>query len=307
MRIVFMGTPRFAAVSLEHLLRAKKEVSLVVSQPDRERGRGRRIEQTATKKVALEQGVDVAQPHSPNSSEFLESLRQIAPDLLVVVSYGHILKPALLDLPSAGCVNLHPSLLPKYRGAAPIEWAVIEGEKRTGITTIFMNEKMDAGEMIEQVTVDIGEEETAGELRERLAVKGAELLLSTVGLIERGEAKNIPQDDTQATYAPKIQPEVCRIDWSENHQRIARLIRGLSPSPGAYSFFRGKRMRLLRAVPSLETSTATEGELLTTERLLVRAEGGWVWLKELQPEGKKPISDIDFINGYHPVAHEKME
>ena len=303
-----MGTPHFAAVSLEHLIKARKKIALVVSQPDRESGRGRRLEQTPTKKIALMYGVEVKQPSSPNSPEFVSFLERVGPELIVVVSYGHILKPAVLAAAPKGCVNLHPSLLPKYRGAAPIEWAVIRGETETGITTIFMNEKMDAGEMIEQITVEIREDETAGELRERLAVRGAEVLLSTVDSIETGRGSKIPQNDAEATFAPKIKPEMSRIDWSEDSDRTARLIRGLSPNPGAHSSFRGKRIKFLRATSVKETAPGAPGELLASEgKLLVRAQGGWVWLKELQPEGKRPISDSDFINGYRPLAHEKME
>jgi methionyl-tRNA formyltransferase len=309
MRIAFMGTPWFAAVSLQHLLRAGKEVCLAVSQPDRERGRGRRIEQTPVKKIALEHGVRMEQPITPNSPEFLRILKDVAPDMIVVVSYGHILKPAVLSVPRRGCVNLHPSLLPKYRGAAPIQWAIINGESETGITTLFMNEQMDAGDIIEQITVAIGDEQTTGDIREKVASRGAELLLSTVELVEAGKARRFPQNDAEATYAPKIDPKMCRIDWSIDSKQISQLIRGLSPYPGAHSYFRAKRIKFLRAVHVQEPSSGRElGEISSSDgRLLVSAKNGFVWVKEMQLEGKKPIRDSDFINGYAPRTHERIQ
>jgi len=309
MRIGFMGTPWFAAISLQLLLRARKDVCLAVSQPDRERGRGRRIEQTPVKKVALDHGVRLEQPMTPNSSEFLHILKDVAPDIVVVVSYGHILKSSVLSVPPFGCVNLHPSLLPKYRGAAPIQWAIINGESDTGITTFFMNEDMDAGDIIEQITVPIGDEETTGDIKERLASRGAELLLSTVELIEAGKAQRSPQNDAEATYAPKIDPKICRIDWSVDSKEIAQLIRGLSPHPGAHSCFRGKRIKFLRAIHVQEPSDGRDpGEMVISDgRLLVSAKNGFVWVKQMQLEGRKPISDPDFINGYAPRTHERIE
>lgn len=308
MKIVFMGTPRFAAISLEHLLKAEKEISLVVSQPDRKKGRGRKIKPTPVKETALKYRIQVEQPPTPNSPEFIRTLKSIEPELIVVVSYGHILKPDILVLPSKGCINLHPSLLPKYRGAAPIQWAIIRGETETGITTFFMNEKMDAGDMIEQVRLSINEEETFGELEERLARLGADVLLSTVNLIESGKEKKIPQNDSEATFAPKIDPKICKVDWSEDSKHISQLIRGLSPQPGAYCFFRGKRIKLLRASWVAGDSPGEAGEIIVSEaRLLVKAKNGSVWIKELQPEGKRPMKDSDFINGYRPKTHERME
>ncbi len=308
MKIIFMGTPRFAAISLERLLKAGKDVCLVVSQPDRQKGRGRKIKYTPVKEIALKYGTPVEQPVTPNSSEFVRTLNDAVPELIVVVSYGHILKPSVLSVPSKGCVNLHPSLLPKYRGAAPIQWAIINGETETGITTLFMNEKMDAGEIIQQVHLSIGKEETAGELQQRIVSLGADVLLSTVESIEKGRIKRISQDDTEVTYAPKITPEICKIHWSKDYRRICNLIRGLSPYPGAYSFFRDKRIRLLKARTAEDSWPAEPGEITTSQtQLLVKAKNGLVSITELQPEGKTPISAVDFINGYHPCTGERLE
>jgi len=308
MNIVFMGTPRFAAVALERLLHAGEEICLVVSQPDRERGRGRKLAPTPVKEVAMNYGVRLEQPVTPKLPHFVDLLTGISPELIVVVSYGHILKSNILTLPKRGCVNVHPSLLPKYRGAAPMQWTIIRGEVETGVTTFFMNDKMDSGDIIEQIALPVGQDEIFGELEQRLAHSGAELLLSTVQLLKRGEAKRYPQDDSKATYAPKIDAEMCRIDWSQDAKHISGLIRGLSPQPGAYCSFRGKRLKFLRAHAVDDVISGEPGELCSSgTRLLVKTGKGGVWITELQPEGRRPMKDSDFINGYHPRPHERME
>ncbi len=307
MKIAFMGSPRFAAVSLETLVKAGKKISVVVTQPDRQRGRGRQIQHTPVKEVALRYRIETREPITPNSPEFVDELKEMAPDLIVLVSYGHILRSGILSVPERGCINLHPSLLPKYRGAAPVHWTIINGERETGVTTMLMNEKIDAGQILEQRRVPVGEEETTGELSDRLAYVGAELLLSTLSLLESGQLEAKEQNPAEVTYAPKITPEMCRIDWTQDARKIARLVRGLSPSPGSFSAFRGKRVKLLRAVDLPAGTGKCPGKIVPeSKRLLIEAGLGLLWIKELQFEGKKPMSGSDFVNGYQPQQNEQM-
>lgn len=308
MRLVFFGTPDFAAVSLRKLVDAGQEVLCVVTQPDRPRGRGRVSQFSPAKVVAEECGLAVLQPNTPGQPLFLKELRELSPDLLSVVAYGHILRQELLDIPSLGSVGVHPSLLPKYRGAAPINWALIRGERSTGITTFFMNEAMDAGEIILQSEVEIPDGETAGELEQRLSQVGANLLVETIELIEKGEAPRVPQNDLKATYAPKIGKEDCLIEWNSPAAEVRNLIHGLSPTPGAYTFFRGGRLKILRTSLSSDRSlSSTAGEILeATDRLSVACRHAALLLEEIQPEGRRAMSGLDFINGHRPKPGERL-
>ncbi len=308
MKIVFMGTPAFAAHALKVLIESGIQVVCVVSQPDRPHGRGLRLTPPPAVEVATAHGIPVIQPEDPNQPSIVEGLKQYRPDLLVVVAYGHILKPPLLELAPQGSVNLHASLLPKYRGAAPIAWAIIRGEKITGVTTIYMNERMDAGDIILQEQVEVMPEETAGELELRLRDAGAHLLVVTVQQIEKGTASHTPQSDTEVTMAPKLKKSQCIVKWEDSAHSIACLIRGLSPYPGAHTTYRGNRLKLLRAVdlPAPDTPGAPGTIADAKDELMVWAQDGLVVMKELQPAGKKPISAREFIQGYRPKAGERL-
>ncbi len=308
MRLLFFGTPQFAAVSLKKLISTGEEIVSVVTQPDRPRGRSRAPMPPPVKVVAQEHGLSLLQPDNPRDPTFLGRIEGLAPDLTSVVAYGHILRKDLLDIPRLGNVGLHPSLLPKYRGAAPINWALIRGERTTGLTTFFMDEAMDRGEIILQREVEIGDDETAGELESRLAQIGADLLAETLSLIGRGEAPRVLQDDFRATYAPKVSKEDCLIDWKGSADEVRNLIRGLSPRPGAYTLFRGERLKILRTSASAHHSPSSQpGQILQSQETLSVACGrGVLLLKEVQPEGSKLMTDSDFINGYRPESGERL-
>jgi len=304
-----MGTPEFACPSLLALTGKNHEVVSVVTQPDRPKGRGRALSPSPVKEVALSLGLPILQPENPKVESFIEEVRRLKPELIVVVAYGHILKKEILEIPSRGCVNLHPSLLPKLRGPAPIPWAIIRGEKETGVTTFFLNERMDAGEIILQKTTPIGEEEDAGELSARLAKMGAELLAETLDLIEKGRAPRTIQEESQVTYAPKLRKEDSILDWKNGARELANLIRGLSPEPGAYTFFREEPLKILKGkVETVFPPSFTPGVIIKVDRngVYLQTGEGVLALREVQPRGKRIMQIGDFINGYRPQIGEKM-
>lgn len=304
MRIVFMGTPEFGVPSLRKLHDSDHEIVLVVTQPDRPAGRGRKVASSAVKKAALDLGLPIAQPESVNEAGFVDRLRSLGPDLIIVVAFGQILSEEVLAIPSAGSVNLHASVLPRYRGVAPINWAIVEGETETGVTTMFMAKKVDAGEIILTRKTPIGDRETAGELSGRLSGMGAGLLAETVGLIERGEAPRIKQDPSLASYARKLKKSDGEIDWTDSARRVFDRIRGMTPWPGAYTWYRGSMLRVLRARPGeTEGRLGKPGEVLRVDSgrgIEVAVGVGTVWLTEVQPQGKKPMSAVAFARGHHP-------
>jgi methionyl-tRNA formyltransferase len=304
MRIAFMGTPEFGVPSLTKLHDSGHEIVLVVTQPDRPAGRGRKIARSAIKSAALELGLPIDQPESVNADDFVDRLRSLRPDLVVVVAFGQILSEELLAVPSMGSVNLHASLLPRYRGVAPINWAIAEGESETGVTTMFMARKVDAGEIILTRSTRIGERETAGELSGRLSQLGAEVLLETVELIERSDAPRIKQDPELATYARKLRKSDGEIDWTKPSRRVYDRIRGMTPWPGAYTWYRGRVLRVLRAAPGGEGERAgAPGEIVGIDRergIEVAVADGTVLLLEVQPEGKGAMSADAFARGYRP-------
>ncbi len=310
MRLIFLGTPEFALPSLRALSEAGYKPLAVVTRPDRPKGRGLRLEPPPVALLARELGIEVWQPSSPKEEGFFERLRSHEPDLLAVVAYGHILKKSLLDLPKMGCVNLHASLLPKYRGAAPISWAIIRGETRTGVTTMFMNEKMDEGDILLQEGVEIGEGETAGELGMRLAQIGSNLLVKTVKHIEAGKAQRIPQDHTQACFAPKLSQEMRWIDWTKPAREITSLVRGLAPEPGALTKFRGHSLKIIKvSVVDQETAFKVPGtiqELRKGKGPVVATAAGAVLLDRVQMEGKKELDGGSFLNGYRAALGETL-
>jgi len=309
MRIVFMGTPEFALPSLELLLKSEHQVVGVVTQPDKPKGRGLKLSASPVKEFAGKQNLKVLTPVDLKSEEFYQTLSELKPDLTAVVAF-RILPERVFGLPPYGTINLHASLLPKYRGAAPINWAIIKGEKKTGVTTFFIQRKVDTGNIVLQKEVEISPEETCGELSLKLSQIGAEVLLETINLVETKEAKTHSQNELEATPAPKITDELCKIDWSRPVEEVNNLIRGLSPIPGAFTFFRGKLLKIYKAeiVTGQEGSTEP-GRIISADKstgILVQAGRGILKLKELQLEGKKKITADEFLRGYRIEAGEKL-
>ena len=301
MRVVFMGTPEFAVFSLRKIINSSHKVIGVVTQPDRPKGRGRRVAASPVKKEAQKSGIPVYQPEDLKDSEFLGWLKECRGDCFVVVGF-RILPPEVYEMPLKGTINLHASLLPKYRGAAPIQWALINGEKKTGVSTFFIKRKVDTGDLILQEGVPIEEEDTAGDLHDQLAEVGADLMVRTLDLVEMGQVKRIPQTGTP-TAAPKIMPEHCLIDWAQPAHKIVNLIRGLSPRPGAFTIWEQKRFKILRAVVAVKSSSPSQrnhpGRVAETvqEGIVVEAGAGKVLIREVQMEGKRRMTAGEFLRG----------
>lgn len=301
LNIIFMGTPDFAVPTLKALHRSSHKVVQVVTQPDRPRGRGRKAAPTPVKTAALDMGLTVIQPGSIREAEFLQALRSLAPDLLVVVAFGQILKPALLEIPRLGAINIHASLLPKYRGPAPIQWAIINGELETGATTMFMDPGLDTGDILLKRKQPIGPEDTAGALHDRLAVSGAELLLETLDRLESLEP--IPQNDEESSYAPLLKKTDGRISWDQSAEAIDRRVRGVSPWPGAFTFIEDRRVKLIRTRPQNEDFAAPPGSVVPgfPDELWVATGRGILSLLELQGESGRRLPVADFLRGF-PVT-----
>ncbi len=298
MRLVFMGTPEFAVPSLRELLRSGHQVVAVVTVPDKPAGRGLRVRSSPVKKFAVEKNLPVLQPVDLRAPEFLEQLHSLNADLCVVVAF-RILPPEVFTLPPKGTVNLHASLLPKYRGAAPIQWAIIRGERETGVTTFFIEERVDTGDMILQEKIAIGEEETAGELSKRLAELGAVVLRRTVDLIAEGKAPRRKQHG-RATRAPKITREMCRIDWQKPAVEVHNLIRGLSPDPGAFTFWNGKEIKIYRSRPHDARTDFGPGTVVGVDddQINVATGSGVVSILEMQLAGRRRMSAAEFLRGH---------
>lgn len=301
MRIVFMGTPDFAVPALQALAASRHEVSLVVTQPDRQKGRGKAVEESDVKKCAEALSLPVFQPAKVKAEEAVSVLREQHPDAIVVAAYGQILSQEILDLPRYGCINIHGSLLPRWRGAAPIQWSVIEGDERTGITIMQMDKGLDTGDILLQESVEIGAKETAEHLYERLAAMGGPLLLKALDEIEAGTITRTRQDDAKSCYAKMLTKRQGEISWTMPAVRIERLVRGLNSWPSAYTFYRGKMLKIWDAdcEPQKEMEAAP-GTILGTTRDTIRVQtgDGVLALKEVQPEGKKRMLVKDFLLGY---------
>ena len=300
MRIVFMGTPDFAVPTLTALIEGGHEVVAVVTQPDKPKGRGKAVLMTPVKEKAIEYEIPVYQPVKVRDPEFVELLKTMAPDAIVVVAFGQILPKSILDLPKYGCVNVHASLLPKYRGAAPIQWAVIDGEKESGVTTMMMDVGLDTGDMLEQKAIPLDEKETGGSLFDKLSGVGAKLCVKTMEAIENGTAVYTPQDDALATHTGKIQKEMGSIDWSKDAEVIERLVRGLNPWPSAYTRIDDKNLKIWRAKVISHEVKAAPGCILkvTKDELEVQTGNGVLALLEVQLEGKKRMTTDAFLRGY---------
>lgn len=302
LRVVFMGTPDFAVSSLKAVLDAGYTVPLVVSVPDRPQGRGRQLHPSPVKQLAIERGIPVAQPERLKDPEFLETLRAAQPDVICVVAF-RILPPEVFTIPRLGSFNLHASLLPRYRGAAPINRAIMAGERESGVTTFFLQRAVDTGSIILQKSVPIGKETTAGELHDALMTVGAELVVETLRLIERGEAHPSVQDDALATPAPKIFREDCVIDWERSTREIVNQIRGLSPYPAAFTTLRGQTFKIRRAHAVAIPFDAPSGTLRAEDgHLFIRAGDGTLELLEVQIEGRRSMPAEEFLRGFtlHP-------
>ena len=300
MRVVFMGTPEFALPSLRALI-AREEVAAVITQPDRPKGRGEISTAPPVKEIALIHGIPVLQPEKVRRPELIREVEALRPELIVVVAFGQILPKALLAIPRNGCVNVHASLLPAYRGAAPIPWAIMRGERQTGVTTMLMDEGMDTGPILLERTIEIGPGETSGGLSERLSRLGAELLLETLDRLSSGTLHPVPQDREAGTYAPLLKKEDGLIDWSRQAVEIERQVLAMDPWPGAFTFYRGERWRLWSVVPSDSVeSPGKPGEIVqVTERGLEVATGkGYINIKTLQPENRRRMAVREFLAGH---------
>ncbi|MBC7185702.1 MAG: methionyl-tRNA formyltransferase [Calditrichaeota bacterium] len=305
LKIVFFGTPEFAVPSLEALQQSRHRVIAVVTTPDRERGRGLSLQPSQVKLCASRHQLPVLQPEVLSDPLFLAELRRCAADLFVVVAF-RILPPEVFTMPAKGTVNLHASLLPKYRGAAPINWAIINGERETGVTTFFIEEKVDTGAIILQRQLPIGPEETAGQLHDRLALAGAELLVETVDLIAEGKAVPKPQQG-EASRAPKIVREMCEIDWRKTAVQVHNLVRGLCPFPGAFTYLEGKLLKVYRTqVLKPYGHGKRPGQIARVDRkggvIHVATGEGVLALLEVQPEGKRRMTTEEFLQGHNVQA-----
>lgn len=298
MRIVFWGTPAFALPALRALGDEGHDVLAVVTQPDRPAGRGRELAKSAVKVEAEAEGIPVLQPEKARDPEFVAKLRELAPDLSVVVAYGQILKPEVLDLPRLGSVNIHGSLLPELRGAAPVQWAIIRGKEATGVTIMRMDAGLDSGPMLLRVEEPIEPDESACELSARLAEIGAEALVEALALIEAGELVPEPQDHAQATYAPKLGREQARIDWSLPAVEVSRWIRGLDDVPGAWSPL-GAAGAVKLFCPTVDAAAGEPGTVLETRGggIVVACGEGSVLIREVQPPGKRRMGAADWVRG----------
>lgn len=311
MRVIFMGTPDFAVPALSNLIK-EHEVIAVVTQPDKPKGRGKSMAFPPVKEVAIEHNIPVYQPVKVREEKFVDILRELAPDVIVVAAFGQILPEQILSIPNYGCINIHASLLPKYRGAAPIQWAVINGEKESGVTTMFMAKGLDTGDMIDWAIIEIDPKETGESLHDKLAAAGAELILNTLKGLEDGTAVRTPQDDAKSSYAPMLTRQTGCIDWNKSARDIERLIRGLNSWPSAYTSLSGKTLKIWDADVTVELpGTGSESAisqtgqdeagrvlLVTKKHFFVQTGENILKVNEVQLQGKKRMPVSSFLLGY---------
>ena len=299
MRIIFFGTPDFAVPTLRALQESSEKVVTAVTQPDRAKGRGHKLSQPPVKEYALSKGIPVLQPSTIRSSEFFNTLCALRPDMIVVVAYGRVIPPQILSLPLQGCINVHASLLPKYRGAAPIQWAIVQGETETGVTTMLMDEGLDTGDILLVEKTEIPVEDNALTLGTRLSEKGARLLIETIRGIESGTVKPTPQSG-EPTYAPIIKKDDGRIDWSLSAPEIFNLVRGMCPWPGAFSDLRGERITIIKTMVIDHAAEGVPGRItIAGNEMHVAAGRGVLSILEVKPEGKKIMTGAAFAHGRH--------
>ena len=297
LRIIFMGTPAFACPTLQALLARGDDILAVVTQPDRPKGRGQQLASPPVKVLAETAGLPVMQPLKVRAPEFIDSVRELAPDLIVVIAFGQILPKALLEVPRFGCINIHASLLPRYRGAAPINWCIINGETETGITTMQMDVGLDTGDMLVKKSIAIDPDEDASSLHDRLAALGADTLTETLDLLAKGELVPEAQDNDLTCYAPMLKKEDGAIDWTKDALAIKNLVRGVTPWPGAFTSWEGKTLKVCRG--SVAPDTGSPGEVLRADRLglEVACGSGSLLIDELQLEGRKRLPAAEFLAG----------
>ncbi len=313
MDIVFMGSPDFAVNSLEKLAKSKKiNIKAVVTQPDRKKGRGQKKQGTAIKKKAIELELNVLTTDNVNDKDFIEKLESLAPEILVVVAFGQKLSKYLLDLTEYGAINLHASLLPKYRGSSPIHQAIINGDNKTGVTTMYMNEELDKGDIIYKKKIDIKRDDTVGHLHDKLADLGADLLLKTLSDIKKGKAERRVQNHKKATYAPKIDKNYGKINWSKSAEEIYNFVRGVNPWPGAYSKLNDKLLKIWKVSLVDDKYISKEGEIAeiieanTEDGILVQTGKGIIKIDVLQLAGKKKMKVEDFLRGNNVEIGKKL-
>ena len=310
MRVIFMGTPDFSVAALVRLVEAGHEVVAVVTQPDKPKGRGHEVQMTPVKEKALEYKIPVYQPVKVRESSFVEEIRALNPDVIVVVAFGQIISKEILEIPKYGCVNIHASLLPKYRGAAPIQQVILDGETETGITTMQMDEGLDTGDMLERVVVAIAPDETGGSLHDKLCEEGGKLILSTLKGLEAGTITPIAQSG-ETCYAKRLTKELGNVDWNESAVVIERLIRGLNPWPSAYTSWNGKTVKLWAAKVLADEGGASfaPGEVIESgkDRLVVQTGDGCLEILQLQLPGKKRMDAASLLRGYAIPAGSKFE
>ncbi len=301
-RIVFFGTPSFALPTLQDLLKGPDKVVGIVTQPDREKGRGRKVVISPVKELALQHGLTPLQPEKAKGETFQEAMKSLQPDLMVVVAYGQILPGSVLDIPKYGAVNVHASLLPKYRGAAPIAWAILNGEKITGVTTMVMDEGMDTGDILLQAEIPIGNGETCETLHDRLASLGAQLLSETLEKKKAGTIQSVPQDHSKATYAPPLKKEDGHIDWKKEAEEIDRQVRAFDPWPGAFTKLSGLLLKVYKGEVREKALSGKAGTVvwLGSDFIEVETGRGSYLLKEVQLEGRRRMAIREFLSG-HPV------
>ena len=301
-RIVYMGTPDIAAVILERLIKEPYEIVLAVTQPDRPKGRGHEMAFSTVKETALKHGIPVFQPEKLRNPEAVAEIEKAKPDMIVVAAFGQILPKSVLSLPKYGCINVHASLLPAYRGAAPIQWAILDGQKETGVTIMYMNEGLDTGDILLQKAIPIADDETGGSLHDRLAELGAEALTEALPKILDGSLEPVPQGEMTTPYAKQLTKEIGKLDFTQPAELLERYVRGLNPWPGTYTFLNGKLLKIWKAdVTELPKDAGEPGSItdINAETFtFVTADGG-LRILELQPEGKRRMKTAEFLRGYH--------
>lgn len=306
MKILFMGTPGFAVPCLESLIKAGHNICGVFTQPDKPKGRGHKLTAPPVKEVAIKNNIEVFQPDKIRNAETLSIIKGLEPEIIVVVAYGKILPKEIIDYPKYGCVNVHASLLPKYRGAAPIQWSIINGEKTTGVTTMYMNEGLDTGDMLLKSSTIINDDETSGDLHDRLSFIGADLILKTLNEISKGTIKRKKQNDDEASYSPMLDKSLCNIDWNKAAINIHNLVRGLNPWPTASTILNGNILKIHKTKVS-NIKGGSPGEIISLNPFVVSCSGDTsLEILELQLLGKKRMSSEEFLRGHKIKIYEKL-
>lgn len=299
MKIVFMGTPEFAVPCLQKIIDEGHEVVAVVTQPDKPKGRGKKLAMPPVKELALKYDIPVYQPLKAREESFVDTLKEMNPELIVVVAFGQILPKSILDIPKYGCVNVHASLLPRYRGAAPLNWVIINGEEKTGVTTMYMDEGLDTGDMILKSEIPLDDEITAGELHDKMMIDGAKVLKETIDLIEKGEAPREKQSNEDTCYSPIMNKSLGNIDWNKSAIDIHNLVRGINPWPSAYTTYEGQTMKIWKTKVIDKNSDKDPGTIISVDKegINISTSEGIVQIKEIQMAGKKRMEVPEYIKG----------